>query len=169
MRRDKAAIPTRRQRHRLLRPPLRFLPNLTATGGNQQVSLAWTASTGATSYNVKRATTNGGPYTTVASPAGTSYTDTNVTNGTAYYYVVTAVNATGQSGNSNQATATPAAAPTAPVPPLTSRPREATDESRLRGRAAPAQPGTTSNGQPPTADPTQQWRRLRAQVIPTRP
>jgi fibronectin type 3 domain-containing protein len=92
--------------------------NLTATGGNQQVSLAWTASTGATSYNVKRAASNGGPYTTVASPAGTSYTDTNVTNGTAYYYVVTAVNAAGQSGNSNQATATPAAAPTVPVPPL---------------------------------------------------
>ena len=94
-------------------PPL----NLTATGGNQQVSLAWTASAGATSYNVKRAATNGGPYTTVASPAGTSYTDTAVTNGTPYYYVVTAVNAAGQSGNSNQATATPMAAPTAPVPP----------------------------------------------------
>ena len=95
-------------------PPL----NLTATGGNQQVSLAWTASTGATSYNVKRASTNGGPYTTVGTPAGTSYTDTAVTNGTAYYYVVTAVNAAGQSGNSNQATATPMAAPTAPVAPL---------------------------------------------------
>jgi fibronectin type 3 domain-containing protein len=95
-------------------PPL----NLTATGGNQQVSLAWTASTGATSYNVKRAATNGGPYTTVASPAGTSFADTAVTNGTAYYYVVTAVNATGESGNSNQATATPNAAPTAPLPPV---------------------------------------------------
>jgi hypothetical protein len=32
--------------------------------------------TGATSYNVKRAATNGGPYTRVASPASTSYTDT---------------------------------------------------------------------------------------------
>ena len=95
-------------------PPL----NLTATGGNQQVSLAWTASTGATSYNVKRATTNGGPYTTVSSPASTSYTDTTVTNGTPYYYVVTAVNATAESGNSNQATATPAAAPSAPAAPL---------------------------------------------------
>jgi hypothetical protein len=92
--------------------------NLIATAGNQQASLTWTASSGATSYYVKRGTASGGPYTTVGSPAGTSYTDTNVTNGTAYYYVVTAVNATGQSGNSNQATATPAAAPTAPVPPL---------------------------------------------------
>ena len=95
-------------------PPL----NLTATGGNQHVSLAWTASTGATSYNVKRTTTNGGPYTTVASPTGASFADTTVTNGTTYYYVVTSVNATGESGNSNQATATPAAAPAAPAPPL---------------------------------------------------
>jgi hypothetical protein len=89
-------------------------PNLTATGGNQQVSLAWTASTGATSYNVKRAATNGGPYTTVASPVGTSYTDTTVTNGTTYYYVVTAVSASGESANSNQASATPGATPPAP-------------------------------------------------------
>jgi hypothetical protein len=91
--------------------------NLTATGGSQQVSLAWTASTGATSYNVKRAATNGGPYTTVASPAGTSYTDTTVTDGTTYYYVVTAVSASGESANSNQASATPSATPPAPPPP----------------------------------------------------
>jgi fibronectin type 3 domain-containing protein len=92
--------------------------NLTATAGNQQASLTWTASSGATSYYVKRGTASGGPYTTVGSPAGTTYADTSLTNGTAYYYVVTAVNAAGQSGNSNQATATPAAAPTAPVAPL---------------------------------------------------
>jgi fibronectin type 3 domain-containing protein len=96
-------------------PPL----NLTATGGNQHVSLAWTASTGATSYNVKRATTNGGPYTTVASPTGASYTDTTVTNETTYYYVVTAVSAGGESANSNQASATPSTTPGAPTPPTT--------------------------------------------------
>ena len=89
--------------------------NLTATAGNQQASLTWTASSGATSYNVKRGTASGGPYTTVGSPAGTTYADTSLTNGTAYYYVVTAVDATGESGNSNQATATPTAAPTAPA------------------------------------------------------
>jgi len=95
--------------------------SLTATGGNQQVSLAWTASTGATSYNVKRAATNGGPYATVASPAGTSYTDTTVINGTTYYYVVTAVSASGESANSNQASATPSEpSPAPPTPPGTS-------------------------------------------------
>jgi len=82
---------------------------LHATGGNAQVSLSWSASTGAASYDVKRSTSNGGPYNTaVASPAVTNYTDTTVTNGTTYYYVVPAVNTAGQSANSAQASATPA-------------------------------------------------------------
>jgi fibronectin type 3 domain-containing protein len=88
---------------------------LQATGGNAQVSLSWNASSGAASYDVKRATTNGGPYNTaVASPTATNYTDTTVTNGTTYYYVVSAVNTAGQSANSAQASATPAS-PTANV------------------------------------------------------
>jgi fibronectin type 3 domain-containing protein len=81
---------------------------LTATGGNAQVSLAWSASTGATSYHVKRSTTSGSGYTQISAPTATNYTDTTVTNGTTYYYVVTAVNTAGESGNSNQASATPA-------------------------------------------------------------
>jgi len=81
--------------------------NLQATAGNAQVSLTWTASAGATSYNVKRSTTSGGPYTQIASPTTTSYTDTGLSNGTTYYYVVTAVNASGESAISNRASATP--------------------------------------------------------------
>src|SRR6185503_10981836 len=46
---------------------------LTAVPGNAQVQLSWSASTGAASYNVKRSTTNGGPYTTVGTPSGTSF------------------------------------------------------------------------------------------------
>jgi fibronectin type 3 domain-containing protein len=89
---------------------------LTATPGNAQVTLSWTASTGATSYNVKRATVSGGPYTTVASPTSTTFTDTALTNGTTYYYVVTARNGGGESGNSTEASATPQApAPAAPT------------------------------------------------------
>src|ERR1700678_1514627 len=84
---------------------------LQATGGNAQISLTWNASTGATSYNVKRSTTSGGPFsTTLASPTASNYVDTTVTNGTAYFYVVSAVNAAGESANSSQVTATPAAA-----------------------------------------------------------
>jgi GH35 family endo-1,4-beta-xylanase len=81
---------------------------LTATAGNAQVTLSWAASSGATSYTVKQATTSGGPYTDVATNiASTSYTKTGLTNGTAYYYVVTATNAAGTSGNSTQVSATP--------------------------------------------------------------
>jgi hypothetical protein len=82
---------------------------LAATAGNLQVSLTWSASSGATSYNVKRSTTHGGPYTTVNSPTGTSYTDVGLTDGTKYYYVVSAVNAGGESANSSEVSATPAA------------------------------------------------------------
>ena len=66
---------------------------------------------GATSYNVGRSTTSGGPYTTVASPTG-SAPDTGVTNGTTYYYVVAAVNTAGTSANSSQVSATPATSTT---------------------------------------------------------
>ena len=80
---------------------------LTATAGDAQVSLSWAAATSATTYHVKRATVSGGPYTTVGSPSSTSFNDTGLTNGTAYFYVVSAANASGESANSAQANATP--------------------------------------------------------------
>lgn len=90
--------------------------NLTASSGNAQVTLNWTAVVGATGYDIKRSTTTGGPYTTVATNVyGTSYIDTTVTNGTTYYYVVTAINAAGVSGNSNEASATPQGTVTPPT------------------------------------------------------
>ena len=88
---------------------------LTATAGNAQVSLSWNASSGATSYHVKRGTTSGGPYTQIDAPTTTSYTDTSVTNGTPYYYVVSAVNSAGESANSSEVSATPIAAPAVPT------------------------------------------------------
>lgn len=75
--------------------------------GDKVVSLTWTAGTGATSYNVKRATTSGGPYTVLASPSSTTFTDTTVTDGTTYYYVVSSVNAAGESANSSEVSASP--------------------------------------------------------------
>jgi hypothetical protein len=91
--------------------------NLVATGGNTQVSLSWTAGGGATSYNVKRSTVSGSGYATIASPTGTSYVNTGLTNGTTYYYVVSSVNSVGESANSAQASATPQniAPPNAPT------------------------------------------------------
>jgi predicted carbohydrate-binding protein with CBM5 and CBM33 domain len=79
-----------------------------ATAGNAQVVVSWAAASGATGYNVKRSTTNGGPYTNVAANTGaTSFTNTGLTNGTTYYYVVTALNASGESPISTQVSGTP--------------------------------------------------------------
>jgi hypothetical protein len=80
--------------------------NLTATAGDAQAALSWTAVDGATSYNIKRSLTTGGPYETVGSSVYAEYTDTELTNGTTYYYVVTAITASGESANSNEASVT---------------------------------------------------------------
>ncbi len=86
---------------------------LLATPGDAAVSLAWTAASGAAGYRIHRATASGGPYTTIQSNwAGTSFTDTGLTNGTTYSYVVTATNLVGEGPNSNEASATAVAAPT---------------------------------------------------------
>lgn len=86
--------------------------NLTATAGDTQANLVWDAVYDATSYNVKRSTTAGGSYTTVATNVyATNYTDPGLTNGVTYYYVVTAINAAGESGNSNEVSVTPTAPP----------------------------------------------------------
>ena len=71
---------------------------LTASPGDARVDLTWNAF-GADSYNVKRSTTSGGPYSTIATGVTvTSYTDTTVSTGTTYYYVVSAVNSVGRVG-----------------------------------------------------------------------
>ncbi|HUM06680.1 MAG TPA: glycoside hydrolase family 44 protein [Terriglobales bacterium] len=94
-------------------PPPSAPTGVTATPGDKQVSLSWNASSGATSYHVERATTSGGPYSQIAAPTTTSYTDTGLTNGTTYYYVITALNAGGESGNSSEVSAKPAGSPPA--------------------------------------------------------
>jgi len=95
-------------------PPL-TPTGLTATAGNAQVSLAWNASAGATSYTLLRSV-SGGSYSTLASAlTSTSYTDTGLTNGTQYCYEVEAVNAGGSSSPSGPACATPVGPPPAPT------------------------------------------------------
>jgi uncharacterized lipoprotein YddW (UPF0748 family) len=84
--------------------------NLTATSvSSSQINLSWTDnSTNESNFVVARSTTSGGPYTDIATLAAntTSYSDTGLTPGTTYYYVVRATNAGGASANSNQASAT---------------------------------------------------------------
>jgi fibronectin type 3 domain-containing protein len=90
---------------------------LKATAGNAQVALSWSASSAATSYILKRGTTSGGPYTQIGTATAVSYTDTGLTNGKVYYYVVVAVDSAGDSGSSAQASATPESTLSA-VPPV---------------------------------------------------
>ena len=86
---------------------------LTAAPADQSVTLNWTASQGATSYEVYRSPIQGGPY-----PEGnligiatteTTYNDVGLANGTRYYYVVRAVNESGRSPNSAEVNAMPTA------------------------------------------------------------
>lgn len=79
---------------------------LNANATNAQINLTWSGSTGAESYSLQRGTINGGAYTRIASLAVTNYTDTSVIGGTTYYYVVTALNAAGESADSPQAVGT---------------------------------------------------------------
>jgi fibronectin type 3 domain-containing protein len=96
--------------------PLGTPTGLTATPGTGNVTLTWTAGAGATGYTVERSTTSGSGYTTVATNVSTTtYKDTTAANGTTYYYVVVATNASGSSGDSVQASATPQ--PPAPAAP----------------------------------------------------
>lgn len=85
---------------------------LAATPGNAQVTLTWTAAAGAAGYTVKRGLTSGGPFTTVKTNAvGTSYTDTGLTSGTTYHYLVSATNAEGEGASAGPVAATPVAGP----------------------------------------------------------
>jgi hypothetical protein len=101
---------------------------LTATPGNASVTLSWNASSGATSYNVYRGTSTGTETLLKSGVTGTTFNDTGLTNGTTYFYKVSAVNAAGESSLSSEVSATPeSSAPSAPPTPtgLTATPGNA--------------------------------------------
>jgi glycosidase len=81
---------------------------LTANAGDRQITLAWNAAADAASYRIYRSPVTGGGYVLVGSSSGASYTDANLTNAQAYYYVVKAVDAVGNVGAaSNEASGAP--------------------------------------------------------------
>jgi len=89
---------------------------LSATAGNGAVTLSWSASTGATSYNIYQGTSAGGEASGAAASAmSTSMTISGLTNGQTYYFKVAAVDAGGVSVQSNEASAMPAAPPPPPA------------------------------------------------------
>ncbi len=93
-------------------------PTITAEPGNAQVTISWNSVLNASSYNVYIGLSAGVTQSSFSSMVdgvvALSYTWTSLTNDTPYYFVVTAVNANGQSGDSNVASATPEAPPAAP-------------------------------------------------------
>lgn len=91
--------------------PTNPVPNpptgLTVTAGNAQSTITWTVVTGATSYNLYWSTTS--TVTTASSKIEnipSPFVHTGLTNGTTYYYILTALNATGESVPSAQMSAT---------------------------------------------------------------
>lgn len=84
---------------------------LVATADNGQVLLTWPAANNAAAYTIYYATsadvskTNGNK---IANVVSTSYILTGLTSGTAYYFIITAVNSSGESAPSSEVSATPA-------------------------------------------------------------
>jgi fibronectin type 3 domain-containing protein len=63
-------------------------------------TFVWAVVSNATSYNVKRSRASVGPFVTIGNTPWAAFTDSNLVNGTTYYYSISAVNQYGQSGNS---------------------------------------------------------------------
>ncbi|WP_187262022.1 cellulase family glycosylhydrolase [Pontibacter beigongshangensis] len=80
---------------------------LSGVTGENLVTLSWTAMPDVASYNIKRAVVSGGGYEVVGTTAEPAFVDGTVTNGTTYYYVVSATNALGEGSNSHEFAATP--------------------------------------------------------------
>ena len=82
---------------------------VTATGGDAQVTISWSAVSGASSYNIYWSTNSGVTTAngTRITAAPNPYVQTGLTNGTPCYYLVTAVNSVGESAPSGVVSATP--------------------------------------------------------------
>ena len=94
-------------------PPTLAPTGVTTLAGHSQVVLSWNPVTQATSYNIKRSITSGSGYVTIGSAIGTTYTDSTVTDGTTYYYVISATNSIAETPNSDEVVAAPLKLPAA--------------------------------------------------------
>src|SRR3989344_5627121 len=95
--------------------PFVSTPAVSATAGDSQVALTWTASQGyigwtVSGYDVGQSTISGGPYSYSSIGNVTSSTRTGLTNGTTYYFVITPKDTFGtRIATSTQVSATPTA------------------------------------------------------------
>jgi uncharacterized protein (DUF1800 family) len=95
-------------------PPIPGVPTgFTATAGDGTILLTWTATPNATSYNLYRGTKSGQtgdtPYLTGITAL--TLTETALTNGTTYYYRLTATGLSGTGSKTSQISATPSGPP----------------------------------------------------------
>jgi hypothetical protein len=80
--------------------------SLTAVPGKKKVSLSWTGSVRVTGYNIKRATSAAGPFTTIQTNVqATTFENINLPSQMTFYYKVSASNLDGESGDTNVASA----------------------------------------------------------------
>jgi hypothetical protein len=80
-------------------------------GTNGTVQLSWKPSAGATSYNVRQSLVSGSGHSLIQSTTGTNYNVTGLTNGTTYYFVVSAAGTVSESANSSEVKAMPGSYP----------------------------------------------------------
>jgi|GEM_PF-1515455 len=95
---------------------------LVATPGNARVNLNWTApsfngESNITGYNIYRSIIEIGNYSQIASPSGSIYNDTGLTNDQTYWYKVSAVNDNGESTLAGPVNATPVFGTMVPTAP----------------------------------------------------
>lgn len=117
-----------------------------ATAADGEVTLEWNSVPGASGYFVYRATVSGinrnnwntivGGNRSQVSGGATVYIEDGLTNGTTYFFVVTAQNSLGQSDESAEVSATPFAAETVPVQPTNLTASAADSEIILNWNAA---------------------------------
>jgi titin len=93
---------------------------LTAVPGDTQVILNWTApafngGNAITGYKLYSSATETGTYALIASPSGTTYTNTGLTNSQTYWYKVSAVNAAGEGAKTGQISSVPYTVPGVPT------------------------------------------------------
>ena len=79
--------------------------DLSSVAEDDQVTLRWTAVSGATGYNIKRALVSGGSYTMVGTSSTNEFADAGLTSRTEYFYVVSAETGAGESIDSDEASA----------------------------------------------------------------
>lgn len=127
-----------------------------ATADGKGYALGWNAVADAAKYRVYRAPSASGPWTTLASPSATSYTDTTAAAKTVYVYAVAAVDA---AGNTSAKSAAAGAAP------LTRRP----DAPRDVAAAATAGTGVTLTWSLPRAQSVGTFTVYRSATSPVNP